>query len=322
MSNRIKDATLILKSLHAPDNVLNERSALVLLALANITPNDKWVSSTNPRLGIVGNKKGRGYPGIMQFMAEKFQKKYAENSRETIRRNDIHTFIQLGIVEKNADDPSIPTNSSKNHYSLIPEFLEVIKLFGNSNFDTSVEQFIKSSKIRNRRYKRKTLHQQIKLLLPGGTEIHLSAGAHNELQARVVGSFRKHFAQGTEVLYIGDTADKYLHIEIEKLNKIGIDISKESHTKLPDVVLFDSKKQWLYLIKAVTSHGPISNQRIHILEQLISNTNCGVIYVTAFLNRNDFRKFSADIAWESEVWIATEPSHMIHFNGDRFIGPR
>ncbi|MFS2517149.1 MULTISPECIES: BsuBI/PstI family type II restriction endonuclease [Parabacteroides] len=30
----------------------------------------------------------------------------------------------------------------------------------------------------------------------------------------------------------------------------------------------------------------------------------------------------ADIAWETEVWIAENPGHMIHFNGDRFIGPR
>ena len=138
-NNRVKEAILILESLHAPDNILNERSALVLLALANIGPKDKWANSQSPRLGIVGNKKGKGYAGIMQFMQNKFQKKYAENSRETIRRNDIHTFIQLGIVELNVDDPSIPTNSSKNHYSLIPEFVDVLKLFNSPGFNSKVE---------------------------------------------------------------------------------------------------------------------------------------------------------------------------------------
>lgn len=321
-SNKVKEAILILESLYAPDNILNERSALVLLALANIGPKDKWENSQSPRLGIVGNKKGKGYAGIMQFMQNKFQKKYAENSRETIRRNDIHTFIQLGIVEQNVDDPSIPTNSSKNHYSLIPEFVDVLKFFNSPDFNRRLEGFLENSKTRNKRYKQKLLSKQITLHLPSGKKVNLSSGDHNELQARIVESFQQHFASEADVLYIGDTANKYLHIEVAKLKRLGIDISKQSHTKLPDVVLFDQEKKWLYLIEAVTSHGPISDKRIHALEKLVSNVKCGVIYVTAFLSRSDFRKFSADIAWETEVWIAEEPSHMIHFNGDRFIGPR
>ncbi|MCR9098479.1 MAG: restriction endonuclease [bacterium] len=322
MRKKIKEAIKILKALGAPKNVLSERSALVLLSLAGMKPRGDWRNCGNPRLGIVGNKKGNGYSGIMQFMQTMYKKKYAENTRETIRRNDIHTFIQLGIVEQNVDDPAIPTNSSKNHYSLIPEFVEVLKKFGTPHFDSAIDFFVKTSETRNKRYKKKKLKEQISVELPNGRILKLSPGDHNELQARVIDSFCKYFAKGAIVLYIGDTADKYLHFEAEGLLEIGINISKESHTKLPDVVLYDSDKGWLYLIEAVTSHGPIGDSRIHVLENMLSDIDCGVVYVTAFLSREDFRKYAADIAWETEVWIAEEPTHMIHYNGDKFFGPR
>lgn len=116
-----------------------------------------------------------------------------------------------------------------------------------------IEYFLKNSKTRNKRYNKKKFSKQVTLQLPSGEKIKLSPGVHNELQARIISSFRENFADAAEVLYIGDTSDKYLHIKVEKLNEIGIDISKKLHTKLPDVILFDAEKKWLYLIEAVSS---------------------------------------------------------------------
>jgi len=45
------------------------------------------------------------------------------------------------------------------------------------------------------------------------------------------------------------------------------------------------------------------------------------LYVTAFLDFMSFKRYAADIVWESEVWVAAFPDHMIHFNGDKFVGP-
>ncbi|WP_283240947.1 BsuBI/PstI family type II restriction endonuclease, partial [Vibrio parahaemolyticus] len=94
-----------------------------------------------------------------------------------------------------------------------------------------------------------------------------------------------------------------------------------SHDKLPDVVVYDEKRQWLFLIEAVTSHGPVSPKRWLELEKALNGCSVGRVYVTAFPHRVEFRKNAADIAWETEVWIADNPDHMIHFNGDRFLGP-
>jgi adenine-specific DNA-methyltransferase len=93
------------------------------------------------------------------------------------------------------------------------------------------------------------------------------------------------------------------------------------HDKLPDVVLFDAARHWLFLIEAVTTHGPVSPKRHRELEKLLGKCDCARIYVTAFLGFADFRKYSGDIVWESEVWIADSPDHMIHYNGERFLGP-
>jgi type II restriction enzyme len=185
-----------------------------------------------------------------------------------------------------------------------------------------LKEFIDDSEVRNRRYKKQEELQEIEVTLPNGKLVKFSPGDHNELQGRIIDAFLSIFAPGSEVLYVGDTTDKYLVLDEDKLTELGLDLSKTSHTKLPDVVLFDKKRNWVFFIEAVTSHGPIGDKRMHSLEKMTSKLKAGSVFVTAFLNRKDFRKFSADIAWESEVWIAENPNHMIHFNGDRFMGPR
>lgn len=120
--------------------------------------------------------------------------------------------------------------------------------------------------------------------------------------------------------FIAKHYNKKLFINPEGLEKLRIPIDK--HSKLPDVVLYDNKRNWLYLVEAVTSHGPVSPKRIVEMEQLLTNCDAGKIYVTAFPDFKEFNKHVSEIAWETEVWVVNSPDHMIHFNGDKFIGPR
>ena len=322
MKKNVNAALEILALFGADKSLLNKRSALVLLTLAGVKPDADFRQTSNQRYSIVGNKRGRGYSGIMQFMREEYDANYAENSRETIRRTDIHQMVQLGLVEHNADDKTIPTNSSRNHYSLRPEIVAILRNYGKRGFRKLVETYIETNEERNQRYTAKKTLSQVQVTLPDGREISFSPGDHNELQGRIIESFSPQFTPGAEVLYVGDTANKYLLLESDKLRRLGLDLSRESHTKLPDVVLHDVRRNWLIFVEAVTSHGPIGKKRMHELETMANDLSIGVVYVTAFLDRSTFRKYSADIAWETEVWIAETPKHMIHFNGDRFLGPR
>lgn len=120
-------------------------------------------------------------------------------------------------------------------------------------------------------------------------------------------------------MYVGDTADKYLHLDKDALRDLIF--FEISHEELPDIIAHSAEKNWLFLIEAVHSSGPINEIRLLQLKKLTEKCTAAIIYVTAFLDRTTFRKFMADIAWETEVWIASNPDHLIHFNGEKFLGP-
>jgi adenine-specific DNA-methyltransferase len=112
---------------------------------------------------------------------------------------------------------------------------------------------------------------------------------------------------------------KHAVYDAEELKAVGVPITE--HGKLPDVVLYLPDKHWLYLIEAVASHGPVSPKRHQELEKMLARCTTERIYITALLSIHEFRKHAADIAWETEIWIADNPDHMIHFNGPKFLGP-
>ena len=153
-----------------------------------------------------------------------------------------------------------------------------------------------------------------------GNEYYLSPGTHNEVQAAVVEEFAPRFAPGGKLLYIGDTENKDLYVNSAALATLNLPITE--HSKLPDIVISDDNKGWLFLIEVVTSHGPVSAKRVVELEEFTKDCPYGIVYVTAFPNAKEFKKYVDEIAWETEVWLSDTLDHMIHFNGDRFIGPR
>lgn len=308
--SRIEEAIGLLKALGLPDAQLNERSALTLLALAYIKPTTDWKAAKQPLLRTVD---------IMEFMRVEYNKDYKANSRETIRRQTLHQFEQARVVDRNPDDPTRPTNSGKNCYAITNAALQVIQAFGTKSFTAKVETFAKNQGSLRDAYARKRAVNAVPLQLPDGITVSLSPGDHNKLQAAIIEEMGPRFAPGAQVLYVGDTAAKHVVFEEKELYSVGIPITR--HDKLPDVVLYCKKRKWLFLIEAVTSHGPVSEKRHAELESLFSKNEIGRIYVTAFLNRSEFRKYAADIAWETEVWIADNPGHMIHFNGHKFLGP-
>ena len=151
-------------------------------------------------------------------------------------------------------------------------------------------------------------------------ELNFSPGKHNELQKAIIENFAPRFAPNAECLYVGDTIKKDLIKNVEKLSNLGFEITL--HDKMPDVVLYCEDKNWIYFIEAVTSVGPMSPQRIIEIEEMTKGVKAGKIYITAFPDFSTYKKFSEELAWETEVWLSELPDHMIHLNGDKFMGPR
>jgi type II restriction enzyme len=147
----------------------------------------------------------------------------------------------------------------------------------------------------------------------------LSPGGQNILVEKIINNFCTRFTPGGKLLYVGDTADKWCYFDRESLEVLGITVN--SHGKMPDVVVHHIQKNWLVLIEAVTSHGPVTPKRHNELQEVLRNSQIGIVFVSAFLPRRDLAKYLSDIAWETEVWIAETPTHIIHFNGEIFLGP-
>lgn len=310
--SKIKEAKEILRAFGLPDAQCNEMAALTLLALCQIKEEDNWKQARNPSLGVT--------KGIMDFVNTNYGKTYAPNTRETFRRQVLHQFAQGRIVDYNPDQPGLPVNSPKAHYALTTEVLHLVQKFGSRGWKKQLAEWKKSVPTLKSTYAGNRDLERIPIQLSNGKTLRLSPGIHNIVQAAVVHEFGSRFANGGIVLYLGDTENKDLYVDKIQLEILGIPITE--HSKLPDVVIYDKTRNWLYLIEAVTSHGPVSPKRVLELQELLVNCSAGKIYVTAFPDFSTFKKYSAQIAWDTEVWIMEMPDHMIHFNGDRFIGPR
>ncbi len=311
--NKIEEAKKILEAMGLPAAQQNEISAVTLLALCGLKEESCWSDTVIKSMRISND--------IMAFVNENYKAEhpYAPNTRETFRREVLHQFVQAKIVDYNPEIPDLPTNSPRSHYAISIEALAVIQSFGSTRWNQQLSEFIETIGKLTDVYSKKRESYLIPVTI-NGKKFKLSPGVHNEVQVAVINEFAPQFAPGSEVLYIGDTAKKDLYIVKDVLISLGIDIAE--HSKLPDIIIYDRENEWLFLVEVVTSNGPISPKRIVELEDLLKDCPIGKVYVTAFENRSEFKKYIADIAWETEVWFADTPEHMVHFNGDRFIGPR
>ena len=308
--SKLEEAKGILAAIGMPKAQTNDRSAYVLLALSNLLEDTSWGFAEKPAMRIVD---------LMNFMSENYEKHYKPNTRETIRKDTIHQFVDGAVAERNTDSAGRPTNSPNYSYCLTDEMLSLIQTYGTNKWQGTLKHFVGRQGTLMEKYS----HQRDLARVPvtvNGQAFSFSAGAHNILQKAIIEEFASRFAKGAEVLYVGDTENKDMIKNREVLGELGVSIN--DHDKLPDVVLYSENKKWIYLIEAVTSVGPISNKRMRELNAMTIKCRAGIIFVTAFPNTAIFKKFVGQLAWETEVWIADNPDHLIHLNGDMFIGPR
>jgi len=307
---KLEDGKKILKALGLPPQQQTDIASYTLLALADVGKRAPWASAGRRSMKI---------HAIKEWVGETYGKVYAENTRETFRRQVLHQLEQARVVDRNPDDPTLPVNSPRTHYALTEDALAVIRAFGTGTFKAEAETFRKSHGALLEMYRAARTGQRVAVVLASGKELTLSPGEHNELQKAIVESFAPIFAPGARLLYLGDTAEKDLHVDAGALEALKIPVTK--HGKLPDVVLHMPEKGWLLLIEAVTSHGPVSPKRKKELELALKDCPLPRVYVSAFPDRDEYRRHMADIAWETEVWLADSPTHMIHYNGEKFLGP-
>jgi len=310
IDQKINEAKDILASIGMPRAQLNDRSALCLLALLDVKPADAWLAASAPLVGITP---------IMDWCRDNYNKEYAPNTREAIRRHSMHQFAEAGIALYNPDNPERPVNSPKAVYQASPECLNLARAYGTSRWDKEVKAFKEAKSALSAKYARSRELKMVPIQIKDGAELRLSPGEHSELIKEIIEQFGSSFAPGGKLVYVGDTGNKYGYYDRELL--ASLDVTLDDHGKMPDVILYDDKQSWLFLIESVTTQGPVDSKRFLELNELFKDAQAALVFVSAFASRSAFTKFAPDIAWETEAWIADTPSHLIHFNGDKFLGP-
>lgn len=305
-NNKVEEAREFLINIGMPPKQTVDVCCYTLLAMADIKPNQSWSTARSYWIRI---------HDIIQFADNNYNVIYAENSRETFRKQAIHHFRTAALIEDNG----LATNSPNYRYKLTDEALSLLQTIGTDKWDNTLEEFLSVHETLISIYasKKEVSKMPVKI---NNSDFEFSPGNHNLLQKFIIEEFAPRFAPNSECLYVGDTIKKDLVKNIEKLSQLGFEITL--HDKMPDVVLYVEDKDWVYFIESVTSVGPMDAKRINEISSMTKHVKSGIIYVTAFLDFKTFKAFSETLAWETEVWIADMPEHMIHLNGDKFLGPR
>lgn len=254
---------------------------------------------------------------IITFVNENFGEEISSGSYDDIRRKDLKLLTVGEIVLHSS--PNSATNDSTRGYVLNPFYADLVRKYGSENWVKETKEALKDIESIGEKLLRKREIEKVPVVLPSGKKLEFSPGEHNDLQKAIIEEFLPRYGYGSEVLYIGDTSNKYLHLDKVKLNELKF--FEISHEELPDVITFSKSKNWLFLIEAVHSSGPINEIRLLQLKNLTKECEAEIVYVTAFLEKSKFRQYMSEIAWETEVWIADNPDHLVHFNGDKFLGP-
>lgn len=286
--------------------------AICFLSVAGVTK--KWAEA-------MGLDDGRHLKTreIIAFANEHLGEKISPGSYDDIRRKHLKLMVLADLIVNSGANPSAATNDPTRGNALHPNFKKLVRTYGTPEWKKELTDFNKNKPSLELLLLRKRDMERIPVTLPDGRKLEFSLGKHNDLQKAIIEEFLPLWGYGAEVLYVGDTANKLLHIEHDALKKLGFfDLS---HDELPDIIAYSKKKKWLFVIEAVHSSGPISEVRLLELKKLLAGCKVGIVYVTAFLTRKAHAKWADQIAYETEVWTADRPEHLQHLNGPRFIGP-
>lgn len=306
MDKKIEETRKFLQTIGMPKSQQADICCYVILAMAGIKPDMLWSEATNEWIRI---------HDIIQFVNTFYDMSYAENSRETFRKQALHRFRTAALIEDNGK----ATNSPNYRYRLTEETVQILRTMETPVWKEAVNRFLCYHEKLIDIYASKKRMTMMPVNI-NGENLKFSTGKHNELQKAIIEEFAPRFAPNSECLYVGETIEKDLVKNVEKLKELGFEITL--HDKMPDVVLYREDKNWIYFVESVTSVGPMDPKRILEITEMTKNVTAGKIFVTAFLDFKTYKKFAEELAWETEVWIAEMPEHMIHLNGDRFMGPR
>ncbi len=313
----IREALHIVESLGVPTNDLTairrEKIAMALLAVGDVKSSNEWAKIKDANKSYAVTTKQ-----MIDFYNQHLEDSTSKGSYDYVLRHGLKRLLIAGIVVQSKPDSNL--SDSTRGYKISVEYSKIIRTYQQKDWAQQVSIFNRSHKTYAERLAQTRDIPKITVRTADGQEFQLKDGEHNLIQQQIIQEFLPRFGYAAKILYCGDSDNKYGVInETDAMANLGI--SDISQGKLPDVVAYSESKDWIFLIEAYHSSNPITAERKYELEQMMGSAASKCVFVTAFSNYESYRSCPEDIAWESEIWIATEPDHMIHRNGHRFMGP-
>lgn len=297
------------------DSYLNAET-IMTVAVAEMNDNRKWRNASEDY---------HGTHHIVKYINENFPNKagldnapYAENSRETFRKYNIKPWITAGILEPKA---GLSTNDKDNSYRFTSYFAALIRTYGTEQWEEklsdymstyqSYREYLKQTKSVERNYRAEY----------NGINIELKKSPHNKLQLQILKELLPLISEGKpELLYIGDAVDRDLWQKDDRLKELGIYVLSGSGN-LPDIIAYDSVNKRILFIEAFHSTGPFTIDRVNTIRNLCKcEPGTEAAFITAFDTTAKMLKNYKNVAWETDIWTAEEPTHLLHKNGDKFMG--
>ncbi len=307
----LEEVKILLKALGLDRKLITEQSAICVLALAD----------GHEREGLLPGKKrlrdGARIHDIIEFARQVCGKDVAENTRESYRKLSLRPLCDEGLVVRH----QLSTNDPKTFYRLHPEMLRV--LTSPAPLERRwLAQELAARLSAGETWKRQRRKAEIPVEVGQAQPYFLSPGTHSRLAADVVQVYAPTFLKAPQVVYVGDTRNKGGYQNRDLMRELNLPLQVTA--SLPDVILLCEAERRLVVVEVVASSGPISTPRLLQLEQLVQQS-CALgyrpRYVTAFPSRRVFRRFVEDIAWGSQVWIASEAEQVIAFGKERDGAP-
>lgn len=307
---KVNEARAVLAKLGFPKQQTNEQAALVLLALLDLRPDRSWSDANNTWLLRVHV--------ILAWILTHYGKQY---EREMVRRRALHQFVAAGLIAYNPDNPERPVNSPANCYRVCQDALDLLQTHDHHGLDERIRAYLATNPGLSEEYAATRGMSTIAVTLADGTDVVLTAGGQNKLIKLMIEQFCSRWTQGGQALYVGDAGAHDPIFDVEAFASLGVSLDK--HGKLPDLVVYMPDRNWLVLMEAASTHGPVDGKRHAELTKLFGNSSAGLVFVSCFPTKAEMRRYMTDdgIAWETEAWCADSPEHLIHFNGERFLGP-
>lgn len=312
----LNDAKDILISIGMPEYLYNPRCVMTLAALAEMSGDKKWRNASEDY---------HGTHHVLAFINKNFpqkagldKKSYAENSRETFRDDTIKPWISAGILEAKA---GLATNDKDNSYRFTSYFASLIRTYGTEQWEEKLAEYRESHVIYADYLKQtKTVERDYNLEF-GDIEISLKKSPHNKLQLNILQLLIPLICkEEPEILYIGDATDRDLLQNDERLMELGINVLSQSGN-LPDIIAYDASQKRVIFIEAYHSTGVFTIDRVNEIKALCTcEAGTEVAFITAFDSTDKMLKNYKSVAWDTDMWSADEPTHLVHKNGDKFIG--